>query len=196
MKVKSKKNTGRKLFQVGKPTNLSILDLFPYKNCTKEGILVTRYDTYQRYFQIESTDVEGLNEQEKAERMDQLTRLMRTYIPDIKQETLTTETDLSEQINEKRRLLQKNRLEQMKGVNTPQLRKFEKVLIEEIKELQKSEKERPNLSFFLIIEGETILELQNRSNIIMKTSGVLHLKPMNRKNIIQILFRKNNMNVE
>ncbi len=62
--------------------------------------------------------------------------------------SLTTETDLTEQIVQKRQLLDKNRMEQSLGRNLQRLRKYEKKLVEEIQELKRAEQERPDLSFF------------------------------------------------
>lgn len=186
----------RSIFQLGKPEERSILDLFPYKSCTPEGVLLTNEDRYQRYYRVASTDVEGLNGQEKVERMNQLTALMRIYVPALKLITLTTETDLSEQIVGKRQLLEKNRLEQISGKNLRQLRKYEQKIIEEIQELKKAEQERPDLSFFFVIEGKTLNELIMRNKQLLRSSGVLGLKPLLKKEVITILRRINNMNDE
>lgn len=197
MKVQSKSNQSmRSIFQLGKPEERSILDLFPYKSCTPEGVLLTNEDHYQRYYRVASTDVEGLNDQEKVERMNQLTALMRIYVPALKLITLTTETDLSEQIVGKRQLLEKNRLEQISGKNLRQLRKYEQKIKEEIYELKKAEQERPDLSFFFVIEGKTLNELIMRNKQLLRSSGVLGLKPLLKKEVITILRRINNMNDE
>ncbi|MGC3164600.1 hypothetical protein ACPTE4_15045, partial [Enterococcus faecium] len=87
--------------------------------------------------------------------MNQLTTVMRTYVPTIKLVSLTTETDLTEQIVQKRQLLDKNRMEQSLGRNLQRLKKYEKKLVEEIQELKRAEQERPDLSFFFVIEGKT-----------------------------------------
>ncbi|KWY18438.1 hypothetical protein, partial [Enterococcus faecium] len=141
-------------------------------------------------------DVEGLNEQEKLERMNQLTTVMRTYVPTIKLVSLTTETDLTEQIVQKRQLLDKNRMEQSLGRNLQRLKKYEKKLVEEIQELKRAEQERPDLSFFFVIEGKTIKDLQTRNRQLMRSSGILGLKPLYKKELIKILYRMNNMNDE
>ncbi|MFS0969886.1 hypothetical protein ACFC3P_12360 [Enterococcus thailandicus] len=197
MKVKEK-NTSSKgsIFQLGKPEERSILDLFPYKDATEEGIILTREDHYQRYYRVSSTDVEGLSEQEQVQRMDQLTTVMRTYVPNLKLTSMTTETNLSEQIIGKRQLLEKNRLEQTRGKNLQRLRKYEKKLVEEIQELKKAEQERPDLSFFFVIEGKTFEELKMKNRQLIRSSGVLGLKPVNKEELIVILNRMNNMNDE
>ncbi len=151
---------------------------------------------YFLIYRVVSTDVEGLNEQEKLERMNQLTTVMRTYVPTIKLVSLTTETDLTEQIVQKRQLLDKNRMEQSLGRNLQRLRKYEKKLVEEIQELKRAEQERPDLSFFFIIEGKTIKDLQTRNRQLMRSSGILGLKPLYKKELIKILYRMNNMNDE
>lgn len=186
----------RSILQFGKPEERSILDLFPYKSCTEEGVLITKENRYQRYYRVVSTDVEGLNDQEKVERMNQLTMVMRTYVPTIKLVSLTTETDLTEQIVQKRQLLEKNRFEQSLGKKLQQLRKYEKKIVEEIQELKRAEQERPDLSFFFVIEGKSIKELQSRNRQLMRSSGVLGLSPLYKKELIKILYRMNNMNDE
>jgi hypothetical protein len=201
MRVKGQNSVERKsILQFGKPEERSILDLFPYKSCTEEGVLITREDHFQRYYRVVSTDVEGLNEQEKLERMNQLTTVMRTYVPTIKLVSLTTETDLTEQIVQKRQLLDKNRMEQSLGRNLQRLKKkYEKKLVEEIQELKRAEQERPDLSFFFVIEGKTIKDLQTRNRQLMRSSGILGLKPLykkKKKELIKILYRMNNMNDE
>ena len=197
MRVKGQNSVDKKsILQFGKPEERSILDLFPYKSCTEEGALITREDHFQRYYRVVSTDVEGLNEQEKLERMNQLTTVMRTYVPTIKLVSLTTETDLTEQIVQKRQLLDKNRMEQSLGRNLQRLRKYEKKLVEEIQELKRAEQERPDLSFFFVIEGKTIKDLQTRNRQLMRSSGILGLKPLYKKELIKILYRMNNMNDE
>lgn len=197
MKVKEK-NTSSKgsVFQLGKPEERSILDLFPYKDATEEGIILTREDHYQRYYRVSSTDVEGLSEQEQVQRMDQLTTVMRTYVPNLKLTSMTTETNLSEQIIGKRQLLEKNRLEQTRGKNLQRLRKYEKKLVEEIQELKKAEQERPDLSFFFVIEGKTFEELKMKNRQLIRSSGILGLKPVKKEELIVILNRMNNMNDE
>ncbi|MFB8449829.1 hypothetical protein ACFC3Z_12175 [Enterococcus thailandicus] len=197
MKVKEK-NTSSKgsIFQLGKPEERSILDLFPYKDATEEGIILTREDHYQRYYRVSSTDVEGLSEQEQVQRMDQLTTVMRTYVPNLKLTSMTTETNLSEQIIGKRQLLEKNRLEQTRGKNLQRLRKYEKKLVEEIQELKKAEQERPDLSFFFVIEGKTFEELKMKNRQLIRSSGILGLKPVKKEELIVILNRMNNMNDE
>ncbi|WP_314576445.1 hypothetical protein [Enterococcus gilvus] len=199
MKVQTKGHSNRKRFrQIGQKEERSILDLFPYKRCSEEGVLVTEEDHLQRFFRIASTDVEGLNEQEQVERMNQLTMVMRTYVPGIKLTTLTTQTDLSAQIAEKRRLLQKNRLAQTQssGATLTIFRKYERILVEEIEELKRSEKEKPDLTFFFVIEAKTPKELLIRSRQLLRVSGVLELKPQNKTNLITILYRMSNMNEE
>ena len=43
MRVKGQNSVERKsILQFGKPEERSILDLFPYKSCTEEGVLITR----------------------------------------------------------------------------------------------------------------------------------------------------------
>ncbi|WP_411372720.1 hypothetical protein [Enterococcus thailandicus] len=197
MKVKEK-NTSSKgsIFQLGKPEERSILDLFPYKDATEEGIILTRENHYQRYYRVSSTDVEGLSEQEQVQRMDQLTTVMRTYVPNLKLTSMTTETNLSEQIIGKRQLLEKNRLEQTRGKNLQRLRKYEKKLVEEIQELKKAEQERPDLSFFFVIEGKTFEELKMKNRQLIRSSGILGLKPVKKEELIVILNRMNNMNDE
>lgn len=192
----SKKSIRGSIFQIGKPEDRSILDLFPYKSCSDQGILLTKENRYQRFYRVISTDVEGLNEQEKVERMDQLTIVMRTFVKNIKLISLTTETDLSEQITQKRQLLNKNRLEQMQNKQLRQLRKYEKKIVEEIEELKRAELERPDLSFFFVIEGKDIKELSNQNRQLLRASGVLGLKPLPKKELIKILYRMNNMNDE
>lgn len=197
MKVQSKSHSnGSFLNKIGKAEDRSIMDILPYKRCSKEGVLVTCRDTLQRYFRIASTDVEGLNEQEQVQRMNQLTTVMRTYVPDLKLISLTTETDLSEQITDKRRLLQKNRLAQATGKNMQLLRRYERILVEQIEELKHSEKEKPDLTFFFIIEGKSPKEILARSKQLLRVSGVLQLKAQNKKQLIPVLYRINNMNDE
>ncbi|MDA9462131.1 hypothetical protein B835_2060 [Enterococcus mundtii 3F] len=197
MRVKGKSTqTTKSLFRMGKPEDRSILDLFPYKSCSDQGILLTKENRYQRFYRVISTDVEGLNEQEKVERMDQLTIIMRTFVKNIKLISLTTETDLSEQITQKRQLLNKNRLEQMQNKQLRQLRKYEKKIVEEIEELKRAELERPDLSFFFVIEAKDIKELSNQNRQLLRASGVLGLKPLPKKELIKILYRMNNMNDE
>lgn len=197
MKVQNKSNTNVSLLRrIGKAEDRSILDIFPYKRCSKEGVLVTSQDRLQRYFRIASTDVDGLNEQEQVQRMNQLTTVMRTYVPGLKLTSLTTETDLSSQIAEKRKLLQRNRLAQAAGKNMQLLRKFERKLVEEIEELKQSEKEKPDLTFFFIIEGKNTKEIMTRSKQLLRVSGVLQLKAQNKDQLIPILYRMNNMNDE
>ncbi|MGK0607111.1 hypothetical protein [Enterococcus gilvus] len=199
MKIETKGQRTKKRFrEMGQTEERSILDLFPYKRCSEEGVLVTEEDHLQRYFRIASTDVEGLNEQEQVERMNQLTTVMRTYVPGIKLTTLTTQTDLSDQIAEKRRLLQRNRLNQtqFKAEKVKILRKYERILVEEIEELKRSEKEKPDLTFFFVIEAQTAKELLIRSRQLLRVSGVLELKPQNKKHLLTILNRMSNMNEE
>lgn len=197
MKVKgSTKATSGSIFRLGKPEERSILDLFPYKSCSEEGVLLTSEDRYQRYYRVASTDVEGLNEQEKVERMDQFTAVLRTYVPSLKLASMTTETDLSSQIQEKRQQLQKLRLELTQGKKIQLLRKYEKKIREEIEELKKAEQERPDLSFFFVIEGKDKKELMSRNRQLIRSSGVLKLKPLYKKELIKILYRMNNMNDE
>ncbi|MBU5508956.1 hypothetical protein KQI98_14820, partial [Enterococcus sp. S145_ASV_20] len=80
-----------------------------------------REDHFQRYYRVVSPAVEGLNEQENLERMHHWTTVMRTYVPTIKLVSLTTETDLTEQIVQKRQLLDKNRMDQSLGRNLQRL---------------------------------------------------------------------------
>lgn len=197
MKVQSKSHSNGSLFRkIGKTEDRSIVDIFPYKRCSKEGVLVTNQDQLQRYFRIASTDVDGLNEQEQVQRMNQLTTVMRTYVPGLKLTSLTTETDLSSQIADKRRLLQRNRLAQAAGKNLQLLRKFERKLVEEIEELKQSEKEKPDLTFFFVIEGKNSKEIMTRSKQLLRVSGVLQLKAQSKEQLVPILYRMNNMNDE
>lgn len=199
MKVSKKsKQSMRGIVKIGQPKERSILDIMPYKSCTKEGILRTHRDTFQRYYRIASTDIEGLNEQEQLERMNQLTTVMRTFIPSIKQTHMTTRTDLSLQIQYKREKLKQNRLMQTKakGKELGKLRKYESKLVEEIKELQLAEQELPDLSFFYSIEGKTMNELNMRNSQIMRASGILGLQPIYKEPLIPILRRLNNMTEE
>lgn len=197
MKVQSKRNSsGSILNKLGKAEDRSVLDIFPFKRCSSEGVLVTNQDKLQRYFRIASTDVDGLNEQEQLQRMNQLTTVMRTYVPGLKLTSLTTETDLSSQISDKRKLLQKNRLAQAAGKNIQLLRKFERKLVEEIEELKQSEKEKPDLTFFFVIEGKNSKEIMTKSKQLLRVSGVLQLKAQNKEQLIPILYRMNNMNDE
>jgi hypothetical protein len=197
MKVQNKNtNNGTILKKLGKSEDRSVLDIFPYKRCSKEGVLVTNQDRLQRYFRIASTDVDGLNEQEQVQRMNQLTTIMRTYVPGLKLTSLTTETDLSEQIASKRKLLQKNRLAQAAGKNMQLLRKFERKLVEEIEELKQSEKEKPDLTFFFVVEGKDSKDVMTKSKQLLRVSGVLQLKAQNKEQLIPILYRMNNMNDE
>ncbi|MGN9427145.1 hypothetical protein ACTMRT_11865, partial [Enterococcus faecium] len=80
--------------------------------------------------------------------------------------------------------------------NLQRLRKYEKKLVEEIQELKRAEQERPDLSFFFVIEGKTIKDLQTRNRQLMRSSGILGLKPLYKKELIKILYRMNNMNDE
>lgn len=197
MKVQNKSVKSKPLlFRLGKEEERSILDIFPYKRCSKDGVLVTNEDRLQRYFRVTSTDVEGLNIQEQVERMDQLTTIMRTYVADIKLETLTTQTDLGPQLAEKRKLLQRNRMAQAAGKNLQLLRKFERNLVEEIEQLKRSELEKPDLSFFFVIEADNKRELVLKSKQLYRSSGVLEIKPQNKEQLISILYRVNNMNDE
>jgi len=197
MKVQSKSHSnGSILKKLGKTEDRSVLDIFPYKRCSKEGVLVTNQDQLQRYFRIASTDVDGLNEQEQVQRMNQLTTVMRTYVPGLKLTSLTTETDLSDQISTIRKRLQKNRFAQAAGKNMQLLRKYERKLVEEIEELKQSEKEKPDLTFFFVIEGKNSKEIMNKSKQLLRVSGVLQLKAQNKDQLIPILYRMNNMNDE
>ncbi|MGC3333276.1 hypothetical protein ACPTFD_14515, partial [Enterococcus faecium] len=83
---------------------------------------------------------------------NQWTTVMGTYGPTINLVSLTTETDLTEQMVQKRQLLDKNRMEQSLGRNLQRLKKNEKKLVEEIQELKRAEQERPDLSFYIDIE--------------------------------------------
>lgn len=194
---RSKRNL-RGILEIGQPKDLSILDIIPYKSCTPEGILRTRRDYFQRYFRIQSTDIEGLNDQEQLERMNQLTTIMRTFVPSLKLTHMTTPTDLTEQKNSKRSELKQNRLSQTTatGRELKRLRKYERKLVEDIQELSQAEKDLPDLSFFFSIEGETIEALSNQNKQLMRSSGILRLDPLLKDEVTNVLSRINNMTTE
>lgn len=174
----------------------SILDKFPYKRCSENGILLDKENRLQRMLSIESTDLDGLNEAEKLEKMDGLTTIARVYTDDFKIITSTTRTNLTVQIEEKRNRLKEVRKAQMAGKNLQQLRKIERLLIEQINFLKKDELERPDLSFFFVIYADTENELELKTRQIRNAGSAFNMQPLNKKETMHVLYRLNNMNEE
>lgn len=198
MQIKEKKQKASKgsLLDIFKSKDMSILDTLPFKSCDENGVIRTKNDTYQRYLQIKTNDLDSLNDNELAEMLDSLTNACRTYVDDVKIIALTNKTDTSvmqaywrKQMNNAQEQLLKNPLD-VEAVSNKQ------VSIENIQRLQRIELERPDLNFYYVIYADSVKELERKERLLKNKASAYRLKSLNKAETTTVVYRCNNMNDE
>ncbi|MDT2227872.1 hypothetical protein [Enterococcus faecalis] len=198
MQIKEKKQKASKgsLLDVFKSKDMSILDTLPFKSCDESGVIRTKNDTYQRYLQIKTNDLDSLNDNELAEMLDSLTNACRTYVDDVKIIALTNKTDTSvmqaywrKQMNNAQEQLLKNPLDVEAASN-------KQVSIENIQRLQRIELERPDLNFYYVIYADSVKELERKERLLKNKASAYRLKSLNKAETTTVVYRCNNMNDE
>lgn len=176
--------------------DLSILDILMYKSCTPEGALLTKNNTYQKYFQIKSNDLESLNDMELVAMLDAMTNTARTYTDDLKLKTLTSKTDTSAIQEYWRKQMLKAQERLLKNPMDKKAMADKQVSLENINRLKKVELTRPDLNFYFVIYADNLQELAQKEKLLKRAASDYQLKALDKLAVQDVLYRCNNMNDE
>lgn len=198
MQIKEKKQKTSKgfLLDTFKSKDMSILDTLLFKSCDENGVIRTKNDTYQRYLQIKTNDLDSLNDSELAEMLDSLTNACRTYVDDVKIISLTNKTDTSVMQAYWRKQMNKAQEQLLKNPADVEAASNKQVSIENIQRLQRIELERPDLNFYYVIFADSTKELERKERLLKNKASAYRLKSLNKAETTTVLYRCNNMNDE
>lgn len=179
------------------PKNKDISNVLPYKKSTKEGILVTRNNTYQALLKVKTTDLTSISEENFRRMVNKLTYLNRVYLEPFKIISLTYPTEVMDQISYWNYRISSAKREIMNNQDP----KKETYLQWNLK-LARDNYSRiefvstlPELTFCIIVYGDTLKEVTNRINVMKQAGGrEFELEQLEQKETDSIVAKLLNMN--
>lgn len=188
-------------FSFLRSNDLLITDIIPYKRITKEGYLIDKYDEYQAYLKVRTTDLVSMNNSDLNRMISQLTSLCRVYTEPIKIISMTYSTETAKQqnywkgrVNKYRRYLVSN------NISYEEKNRYEvmlKLALDNLRRVTWVEDSLSELTFFIVAYGNNKKDMDTHVRDLFRLGGKqLDLQLVDRKNLESILFKLNNMNTE
>ncbi|MDH6364516.1 hypothetical protein M2139_001493 [Enterococcus sp. PF1-24] len=187
--VKKGKQTKRESIQ---PTNskdlYEVIEVFPYKRMDGD-YLVTKNDTYEAIYKVETKNIYDLSLAERYQVMDSLTNLCRLYVEDLcilsmmfPSSTEVNQNYWREQFIQAQEQMNLERMEAAKNQVNVQMW---------------VEKQLANHEFYIFVYGNNKTELiENGKRLIRNSSSDLAIKAVKADHVEKILFKLFNPNTE
>lgn len=186
-----------RLLELVVPQDKSGIDLMPYKKVLKDGVILTKEDTYQAFFKVKTTDLTSLSDDEFKRIVNKLTYLNRVYLEPYKIYSLTYPTDTIQQGLYWKHRIQEAKRELLNNEDRYRERYLKWNLKLSYDNLTRVElvETLPELMFVIVVYGKTQKELKNQADIMKqaggKELGLQRLETEECENIIQKLMNPN-----
>lgn len=161
-KVAIKRDRNERKKNKDKTIDLTILEIIPYKQLTKEGYILLDDNTYAEVYQFVTHALNTINADEKAQLMGQLANFYRINIEDLKIISFKYPSDSEEQ--------QAYWLAKYEKATNPLQRAY---IADNIKRLQISAKTHKEMDHYLFVYADTKKGMAVLKDNIRQTSGGL-----------------------
>jgi len=197
--TKSKKASLSKIFDVFRQSDLSMLEIIPYKNITAEGYLIDRQNHYQCILKVETKDLLSLNSSDLKRLISQFTDLNRIYLENYKIISLTYSSETVEQRNFWKEKIKQHRKElennPISALEKKQLQVKLSLAKDNFRRVKWVEESLEELSFFIIVYGDTQKEVETKAKEMTRLGGsILKLNRLLSSEVEVIVEKLLNMN--
>ncbi|MBA1392588.1 hypothetical protein EQ500_01560 [Lactobacillus sp. XV13L] len=175
----------------------SVVNLLPYKSCSREGVVKKSDNTYQAFLSVKTTDLESMNDDELAQWCNALTRLSQIYSPSLKLISMSRKTSVPEQIDYWRTHNRITERAKAQHINVGQNQIISDIERATLAKLHALERNSTELKFYFMVSAKNKKELAKSVRSLKILGGrELGLEMQNRREVTAIIFRMNNMNDE
>lgn len=161
-----------------------IADIIPIRDMDDDGVIELQGEGYMNMFQLQSKDVNAQNDEASAFDILTLAHFLRAYDPDIKIISLNFPVSMTAQIAHLQRKIHAS--------HSPLIVKH---LEKKKAELEFLEKYRTNREFYLLLYGDSMKDLSERSHFAQrKLQRVLPAMPLEKEKKLDVMYKLNNQN--